>query len=387
MFDFNQVLKLNLKYTDEFRGCLIGGAAGDALGYPVEFRCAEEIFKVYGHEGIREYELSHGKALISDDTQMTLFTATGLLLGKTRGMTHGIGGAHYSYPGFAYKTWYRMQRHEQPRNAQDFAYSWLADVPEMGENRAPGNTCMSVIGGDHYGTVDEPINHSKGCGGIMRVAPVGLYFNRPTLRCGTIKDVWEQATGVAALTHGHELGWLPAGVLAHIVNRLAYSGMTLIEAIREAQEYLNQTYKRRKHTKELSDLIDKTVSLTLNQEADLDNIRSLGEGWVAEETLAIAIYCSLKYEDDFSKALTVSVSHGGDSDSTGAVCGNILGTLWGYERIPSQWKEHLECLDVILEVADDLCHDCQIAEYGPFDREWERKYIENRRYERTFPNT
>jgi len=215
----------------------------------------------------------------------------------------------------------------------------------------------------------------------MRVAPVGLYFNRAS-QCGRIGTVWEQATGVAALTHGHELGWLPAGVLAHIINRVTYSDMTLIEAIREAQDFLNKHYSNRKHTKALSNLIDRAVSLTvMNQDSDLDNIRSLGEGWVAEETLAIAIYCSLKYQDDFSKAICAAVNHDGDSDSTGAVCGNILGALWGYERIPNQWKASLECKDVILEVADDLCHDCQIAEYGPFDREWERKYIENRRYE------
>ena len=84
----------------------------------------------------------------------------------------------------------------------------------------------------------------------------------------------------------------------------------------------------------------------------------LGEGWVAEETLAIAIYCSVKYQDDFSKALCVAVNHDGDSDSTGAVTGNILGAYLGYEKIPAQWKENLECADVIDEIALDLCHGC-----------------------------
>ena len=77
---------------DQVRGCLFGGAVGDALGYPVEFLDEEEIFYKYGPEGIRQYHLDRtsGKALISDDTQMSLFTASGLLVGDTRGCMRGI---------------------------------------------------------------------------------------------------------------------------------------------------------------------------------------------------------------------------------------------------------------------------------------------------------
>ena len=379
MIDYERRVQKNEKYKDEFRGCLIGGAVGDALGYPVEFLKEKDIIARYGRNGISEYELSeNGKALISDDTQMTLFTATSLLLGMTRGMTRGVGGLHYSYAGFAYKTWYKMQMGEEPRDESDYAYSWLADVPEMGEHRAPGNTCMSVIGSGKYGTIDNPINDSKGCGGIMRIAPVGLYVNRPGGRNANLDYLYETASGVAALTHGHELGWMSAAVLAHIINLLTYSSDTLIECIREAQSYAKGLYGERRYFQKLNSLIDTAISLIPTDGNDFDNIQKLGEGWVAEETLAIAIYCSLKYQDDFSKAICVAVNHDGDSDSTGSVTGNILGALWGYEQIPDKWKENLECKDVILEVADDLCHDCQIGEYGTFDREWERKYIENR---------
>lgn len=382
MTEYERRIQKNGKYKDEFRGCLVGGAIGDALGYPVEFMREKEIITRYGKDGIRGYALAKsGKALISDDTQMTLFTATGLLLGMTRGMTRGIGGLHYSYAGFAYKTWYKMQMGENPRDEHGYTYSWLADVPEMGECRAPGNTCLSVIGGDTYGTVDEPINNSKGCGGIMRIAPVGLYVNRPSGRNGDLDFLYETATGVAALTHGHELGWMPAAMLAHIINLITYSSDSLIDCIREAQSYTRKLYGKRKYFEKLNALVDTAISLTHNDKKDSENIRTLGEGWVAEETLAIAVYCSLKYQDDFSKALCVSVNHDGDSDSTGSVTGNILGAFWGYQRIPHKWKENLECRDVILEVADDLCHDCQIGEYGPFDREWERKYIENKWHE------
>ncbi len=109
---------------------------------------------------------------------------------------------------------------------------------------------------------------------------------------------------------------------------------------------------------------------------DIDAIRELGEGWVAEETLAIAIYCSLKYSNSFDKAIIAAVNHGGDSDSTGAVTGNIMGAYLGLQGIPEKYIKHLELKDTILEMADDLYNDCKITEYGSYrDDVWEHKYI------------
>ena len=101
-----------------------------------------------------------------------------------------------------------------------------------------------------------------------------------------------------------------------------------------------------------------------------------GEGWVGEETLGISLYCALKYQDDFSSGIIAAVNHKGDSDSTGAVTGNILGALCGYSAIEEKWKKDLELSDVILEVADDLCHGCQMSEYSHYrDEDWEMKYM------------
>ncbi|MBP3633765.1 MAG: ADP-ribosylglycohydrolase family protein [Oscillospiraceae bacterium] len=76
----------DLTYADRVKGSLIGGAVGDALGYAVEFSPLSAIREKYGPEGITQYELDpeSGKALISDDTQMTLFTANGLLCSYQR---------------------------------------------------------------------------------------------------------------------------------------------------------------------------------------------------------------------------------------------------------------------------------------------------------------
>lgn len=53
-----------------------------------------------------------------------------------------------------------------------------------------------------------------------------------------------------------------------------------------------------------------------------------------------------------------------------------LGALNGYAAIEDKWKENLELADVILEIADDLCHGCQISEYSSYrDAAWKKKYI------------
>ena len=71
---------------DRIRGSLIGGAIGDALGYPVEFMSRKNILYKYGNMGVRRFQEfdRNGRAVVSDDTQMTLFTANGLLFGVTR---------------------------------------------------------------------------------------------------------------------------------------------------------------------------------------------------------------------------------------------------------------------------------------------------------------
>lgn len=221
----------NKQYQDKFRGCMIGGAAGDALGTSVEFWSEQEIFGKY-KDGIQSYEMDFysGLAEISDDTQMTMFTANGILFGETR--------------------------------------------------------------------------------------------NR-------IRSICEKA-----------------------------------------ENYIYEAY-----LKDMLAIMDKAVELSKNEKTDVENIHELGEGWVAEEAFAIALYCSLRYQNDFSKAIIAAVNHKGDSDSTGAIAGNIAGAFTGYEQMEDKWKQNLELKKVILELADDLCDDCQMNKgNGYTDEVWLAKY-------------
>lgn len=347
------------KVRDRALGCLLGGAIGDALGYPVEFLPADEITARYGPSGITGYKLDRttGKALISDDTQMTLFTADGILLSRT-----GLcGGSPVACAALAYQDWLTTQETCFPtgRGAErPDGVSRLLEVPALYICRAPGNTCTSALRaarrqGDDGNYICNPRNNSKGCGGIMRVAPLAL--------CPAglpIGELDEQGAMLSAITHGHPLGYLPSAVLVHILHRLIYGGGqrdTLRGIILEARDVVCAHFRGTAHLDELRTVIDLALALAENGESDRANIPQLGEGWVAEETLAIALYCALRYERDFSGGVVAAVNHDGDSDSTGAVAGNILGAVCGCGAIEGRWKKDLELRDLILEMADELC--------------------------------
>lgn len=382
---------------DKIRGCMVGGAVGDALGYAVEFLGEEQIFSAYGEKGITEYDPDEsGQALISDDTQMTLFTADALLVGDTRGCMRGIGARPSNYVEMAYQDWLLTQvfsyeyGREMPPPYDNMGISWLLDVPELYSRRAPGNTCLSGIKLRRYyrsndkSYIKKPLNDSKGCGGVMRVAPLALNYRLSELPEKDIKELDLEGAEIAAITHGHSLGYMPAAVLVHIVSRIVYpeggEARSLKEIVLEARDTAAEIFNGDKHLRELTDIIDLAVELSENGEKDLDNIHLLGEGWVAEETLAIAIYCALRHQKDFSAGVIAAVNHRGDSDSTGAVTGNILGALLGFEAIEDKWKKNLELIGVIIEMADDIFNGCQTDESGRNlkDPDWARKYVSMR---------
>ena len=255
-----------MEIQDRYAACLLGGAMGDALGYPVEFMSKNEIISKFGDNGITELAIDRtsGKALISDDTQMTLFTADGLIWSHLRCTERGIGSYEGSGTLQSYYRWYYTQTgticddywlKKQPHETDNDIITYhktILEYPELFARRAPGNSCLSALAKDRMGTVEIPVNNSKGCGGVMRVAPVGFFLHK--------------------------------------------------------------------------------------------NV---------EEALAVAVYCALK-EKDFKKALQMAVNHDGDSDSTGAICGNILGAEGGMEVIPHSWLSQIELKELILDMAQKL---------------------------------
>lgn len=345
---------------DRIRGSLIGGAIGDALGYPVEFIDSYTgIQRRYGDAGITRLDVrqwwknednSTGKAWISDDTQMTLFTACGILNAKEK------GSAPIPSICEAYIEWYYTQL---GRRSKRFNECWIGDIPELNQRRAPGNTCLTALSDIIAGK--SPHNNSKGCGGVMRIAPIPLY-GLAKGRISNIDALDRLAADTAELTHQHPLGFIPAALISHLIYRLATDEHpekeTFKEYIREGLESTQRMFSN--HAEEVEKFVSLVKKAILLSDISTDDVRTiedeLGGGWVAEETVAIAIYCALTHFENFERAMIAAVNHAGDSDSTGAVAGNLLGATIGYDAIPQFYKDDLELHDVILHIADDLYH-------------------------------
>ncbi len=345
---------------DRFLGCLLGGAVGDALGASVEFMKRVEILRHFGPEGITRYSPVYGGlGRITDDTQMTLFTAEGLIRGWVRLCFKGIT-TYTGVTAHAYLRWLKTQG-ERSNCDIDFAVDepgWLIQQHQLHNRRAPGNTCLSALRA--MGSLGEPAhNDSKGCGGVMRIAPVGLFAWR--MRCHeSIQDAFRLGTELAALTHGHPTGALTGGVLAVLVLALT-DGASLEEALVTSKAIL-QTESDHEETLRAIELAEELAVSRLPHE---QAIYRLGQGWIAEEALAIAIYCCL-VAGSFKQGVILAVNHDGDSDSTGAITGNLLGSMYGVKAIPVEWLESLELREVITELAEDLYafKDWEIGEYS-----------------------
>lgn len=334
---------------DRAMGCMLGGAAGDALGAPVEFLSRAEIEKRFGKDGIRNYELTLGKARITDDTQLSMFTAAGLLVALARtGSGPGLDSGKrvsflQSYKYFvrgAYFDWLvtqgEIEEDEMPME------TWLGNVRELYSRRCPGGTCITEIKNGAHGSVKEPCNDSKGCGGVMRVAPAGIVL----ADLFEAKQIAEVGAEIAALTHGHPLGYIPAAALTSMIAEL-HLGAEIKEAVTDSVKLTLDMFSGAPHIGEFDSVMNFAVNLAAENISDLETIEQIGEGWVAEEALAIAVYCALKHKDDFAAGIRAAVNHSGDSDSTGAIAGNILGTHLGYSKIPHEFIDNLELLETL----------------------------------------
>lgn len=349
-----EYILVNKRTQEYYRGCIIGGAIGDALGSPVEFLKSEQINQEYGTAGITNLVCAEsGFAEITDDTQMTLFTAEGILRAKTNSTKNASNQRNMAVYQ-AYQRWLVTQGDQKNDLFSAFYNGWLLEIEELYARRGPGNTCLTSLSSGKPGTIAEPINNSKGCGGVMRVAPVGLFY--------PAQNAFQIAADFAALTHGHPSGYLSAGTFALII-ALIVNGCDIKTAVNYSLKEL-ESYDRNQECmlklKQALELSDSSVD-------DLRAIKQLGEGWVGEEALAVAVYCALKY-DDIKTALIAAVNHGGDSDSTGAITGNILGAYWGLGCIPPGWLQKIELREVLLQMADDLLCGPQISS------EWLERY-------------
>jgi ADP-ribosylglycohydrolase len=348
---------------ERVRGCLLGGALGDALGAPIEFLSIAEIRARFGPEGVERPEAAYGRAgAITDDTQKTLFTVSGLIRAWVRAREVGAASP-VLLVAHAYRRWLHTQGVPWDEASGPFRHvtaepdGWLVGQRWLHARRSPGHTCIVALAEPRIGSITAPLNDARGCGGVIRVAPVGLLSGPdgsrwrspppPDDRAG----VFRLGCEIAALTHGHPDGYLGPGVMAAIVHGLV-RGEPLEVAVARALETLRAW---RGHETTLA-LIEDALSLAARGRAGPESLYLLGGGWTGPDVLAIAIASvfSRRRPAELGAALRLAANHSGNSDSTASICGQLLGALHGERALPGNWLAGLEGRETVEGIADDF---------------------------------
>ncbi|MFD0399146.1 ADP-ribosylglycohydrolase family protein [Kitasatospora sp. NPDC127121] len=320
-------------------GSLLGLAIGDAIGRVTEFKTVEMIAD--DHPDWRQLPLPP-RALVTDDTQMTLALGRGLRIALERGPLTPL-------------------RLERPVR-EEFVDWWRS--PQ--NNRAPGMTCLRAcerLSRPEYRWQQASDVGSKGCGANMRVAPVGL------IRELDARQLAGAAQLQSALTHGHPTALAASDLTAYAIRKLAEgvppAGLPAVLrayalASRERyDEFWLGDLSARWYGRSPQDVIargwddclavlDQLDAALAAPDVEADPCLATGEGWVAEEAFATGLLCFLLLPDDPVSAVRRAAYSSGDSDSLACLTGAFAGAHHGESVWPQEWVERIEYRDELL---------------------------------------
>ncbi len=290
---------------------LFGLALGDALGWPTEFRDLARIKSIYGEQGIQE---PPDPALYTDDTQMTLALTEGLL---DAGLDADL---------------------DTQMNAVGKRFiTWMHTAPD----RAPGGTCLRGVSNFEDGKPwrESGVVHSKGCGSAMRVATIGYLYQHDTPRLVEVA----RASGI--ITHGHPAA-IAASIAAAYLVKLALDGVPPSEYTARVLEI----------TDGISDEFDAAIYRVGQAHFASEErcLKHIGEGWVGEEAAGLALWCVLKYPDDYVACVRRGANSDGDSDSIACIAGGISAARLGLDAVPDAWRERCENRDDLIDLSERM---------------------------------
>lgn len=310
----------------KFAGCVVGGAIGDALGWPVEFSSMDSIRRTYGPAGVADLRMTTINATeyaaeFTDDTQMSMAVMRGLIkAGPTT--IHEMAG----FVSDEFVRWHKF--------------------PEDG-HRSPGGACMSGCrrleeGGLWHSTGGLT---SGGCGSVMRSHPYGLFCDDPD-------DAAYVAAMHSKMTHGDPLALASCAALATGVNL----------AIREvpppdiADAMIRAAYAYDMRTAQMLRYARHCAYRPRNNDPQetAAHVLDVFRGWAGHEAVAASLYCFLRFPTDYKSATCLAVNSPGDSDSLGAITGALVGANIGLDALPAEWVEKIEKRDRLIAMAHTL---------------------------------
>lgn len=303
---------------NRFEGVMLGLAAGDCLGRPVEGH--REVARSY----LDEIRTSPPRLFYTDDTAMALAIADSLLA------SDGFSGS-------------------------DLADRFVAEY-QAAPHRGYGAGVVTLFDRVARGVAwDEAAQRqfdgqgSYGNGGAMRVAPVALWCYPDSALTASL------AAETARVTHTH-----PIGVDGAVAQAVAVQAALTTETDQPFDTAgLLGRLSVLLTTDEFRSKFD-TLGQALDQGDDEWAVRQLGHGVAADRSVLTALYCFLA-SDSFEETVIRAIGLGGDTDTIAAMAGAIAGARWGIEAIPPQWRE-VEEVDRILAAADELA--ARVTEAG-----------------------
>ncbi|MCM1055664.1 MAG: ADP-ribosylglycohydrolase family protein [Bacteroides sp.] len=351
------------KYMDKFEGAVIGSAIGDAFGYPLMKLSFEEICETFEKKGAMELAVSRKTktALLTEATQMSLFTADGILWAHNERVSDE-NAAVANYVFYSYQMWLYMQT----KTIAGAEYEWLFDKKRnpnlssllkskgLGRSRRLNDVNVDALleaKNNNFGTLNKKVNENKDAGAVKRVVTAGLFY-------GQSPDMaFRMGCDIGAITHSHPDGYLPCGVYAAVVAELM-TDKSVEEAVNNAMALL-AAYPENENT---YNMLQTAIDLAGNEDIDpQEGIGELGDGLSAVSCLAIAVYSAIVHQTNFKFAIELAANHDGDSAACGAITGGILGVWYGLKKLPKPWIKKMQYLNLMETVSDVLFENSSYA--------------------------
>lgn len=349
-----------------YRGCLLGLAVGDAMGFAIDENSWDEIRETYGPNGLLGYDLQEQEyAQISSHTQIAAFLCNGLLLSITRGKADRLRFARV-----ALQEWSRGQMFYR---AQEDSWCWVAKLSCFRRRYCRDSRMADGLRVDAYGTVDAPRNRNNAPGAITGAVTVGMFYNSDRLEPPQVGTL---AAELMALTHGDPATILSAVVLAYTVTGILQEPhMPLVNQFRQAIAVMEGQFGSKfSQAEALASRLKAAIDLAQSGQGMPQECMESLDCTDAAGCLAGAMFACLAGPEDFDTAIITAVNHSGMSSAVGAITGAILGAKLGEDALPDFYLESLECRRELEMLAEDLV--CGTTALGVFDEDWDKKYVQ-----------
>ena len=281
---------------DQFLGCLLGQAVGDALGAPYEGLLSDHIYYSFGPPNVLVGNPSGETLYYTDDTEMMIGVAETL-----------------------------VERGEIVE--ETLCRAFVANYhPERGYGRGARQILEAMGTGGDWRTLAATVfpGGSLGNGAAMRAAPIGLYFH------DDLDKVAEQARLSALPTHVHPIGIEGAQLLALAV-ALAARGTPF-----DRKAFYRELIARC-HADEFRWQLGAAAGLRRKH-----TFGFLGNSLEAHRSVVSAIACFTVSPDSFEDTIARAIGMGNDTDTLAAMAGAMSGAHLGVAAIPARLVGQLE---------------------------------------------